>query len=63
MTRVGPHLTSKDAVKCCSVCGKQFPDDSKPSISKALVAHVREEHKRPEPPVKKLSTGKTAWQA
>lgn len=45
MTRVGPHLTSHDDVKCCSVCGKEFPPDSKPSISKAFVAHVRAEHK------------------
>ena len=46
--RIGAHLkTTEDDVKCCSMCGKKFPEDSKPSISKAFAAHVREEHQRP----------------
>lgn len=49
MSRVGPHLTTVDEIKCCSICQKQFPEDSKPSISKAFATHVREEHKKAEP--------------
>jgi hypothetical protein len=46
LPKIGAHLTTKDGVKCCSMCGKHFPQDAKPSISKAFAAHVREEHQR-----------------
>lgn len=46
--RVGPHLKTIDDVKYCSLCNKAFPEDSKPSISKAFAAHVRQDHKKPE---------------
>ena len=49
MSRVGAHLITVAEVKCCSVCRESFPEDSKPSVSKAFVAHVREKHKKPEP--------------
>jgi hypothetical protein len=40
-----PFLTSIKGAKACSVCGHLFRDDSKPSVSKAFVAHVREKHR------------------
>ena len=49
MSRVGPHLITIAEVKYCSVCREPFPQDSKPSVSKAFVAHVREQHRKPEP--------------
>ena len=49
MSRVGPHLIIIAEIKCCSVCREPFPEDSKPSVSKAFVAHVREQHKKAEP--------------
>ena len=43
-----PHLIKRNGEKCCSVCKKVFTADSKPSVSKAFVEHVRNEH-RPAP--------------
>jgi hypothetical protein len=49
-----PHLvTDSGEIKLCSHCRKEFPADSKPSLSKAFAAHVRNEHKDEKPQPKK----------
>lgn len=39
------YLTTKLGKKQCSAFGLEFPLDSKPSISRAFAAHVREAHR------------------
>jgi hypothetical protein len=43
---VGPHLVPKPHSKQCSVCGKEFQLDVKPSLSQAFAEHVRKQHSR-----------------
>ena len=42
-----PHLVTVDGVKRCSACGTPFPDDSKPTVSRAFTLHVRTAHAKP----------------
>jgi hypothetical protein len=39
-----PHLVTVRGVKKCSLCSERFPEDAKPSLSKAFAAHVRTVH-------------------
>jgi hypothetical protein len=41
---IPPYLTTVSGKKCCSVCGLQFPKDSKTTLSKAFAEHVRKAH-------------------
>jgi hypothetical protein len=44
-----PHLVDRKGIKHCSACGKSFPEDIQPSLSKAFRLHVQAEHKTKEP--------------
>jgi hypothetical protein len=46
-----PHLITRDTSKHCSVCGFEFPANSRPASRKAFEEHVRTMHiaKRPLP--------------
>jgi len=41
---MAPHLIERDGVLRCSVCQKDFPPNSQPSMSKAFAEHVRQNH-------------------
>jgi hypothetical protein len=43
---IPPYLTTVSEKKVCSVCGLEFPKDSKPSVSRAFAEHVRKIHKK-----------------
>jgi hypothetical protein len=43
---IPPHLISVGRIKRCSECGREFPLDVKPSLGRAFVEHVRNEHQR-----------------
>ena len=44
-SKLPAYLLTRLGKKECSLCGKVFPQDVKPSLGKAFAEHVREEHK------------------
>lgn len=46
---IPPHLVERDGEKACSACGIRFNPDGDKSISKAFAAHVRKDHRQPQP--------------
>ena len=44
-TKPPPQLIERDGKKYCSSCGLHFAFDAKPTISKAFVEHVRQDHR------------------
>jgi hypothetical protein len=46
MTKLPPHLVLTDNDNYCSVCGTSFKRDSRVSISKVFIIHLRKDHPR-----------------
>jgi hypothetical protein len=43
--KLPPHLIPDGELERCSVCGRPFPPDAKPSVSLAFSEHLRNAHK------------------